>query len=230
METTANPASAPRVSRIGALWQNAIGRKALMAVTGIVLFLFVFVHMIGNLQAFSGPEKLDSYAKLLRVSPGLLWAARISLIVAAVVHAWAGIQLWLERQAARPIAYQDYRPQASSVASRTMIWSGFLILAYVVYHLLDLTIGVANPDFREGEVFHNLVASLGRVAAGGFYVVAMVGLGFHLWHGLWSVFQSLGLSNRGITPQIQKFAVAVAVILTLGFSAVPLAVLVGIIG
>jgi len=230
METTANPASAPRVSRIGALWQNAIGRKALMAVTGIVLFLFVFVHMIGNLQAFSGPEKLDSYAKLLRVSSALLWTARISLIVAAVVHAWAGIQLWLERQAARPVAYQDYRPQASSAASRTMIWSGFLILAYVVFHLLDLTIGVANPDFREGEVFHNLVASLGRAAAGGFYVVAMVGLGFHLWHGLWSVFQSLGLSNRGIKPQIQKFAIAVAVILTLGFSAVPLAVLFGIIG
>lgn len=230
METTANPAPAPRVSRIGALWQNAVGRKALMAVTGIVLFLFVFVHMIGNLQAFAGPEKLDSYAKLLRVSPGLLWTTRIVLLAAAAVHAWAGIQLWLERQAARPVAYQDYRPQASSVASRTMIWSGFLILGYVVYHLLDLTIGVANPDFREGEVFHNLIASLGRALAGGFYVVAMVGLGFHLWHGLWSLFQSLGASNRGLRPQIQKFAVAVAVILTLGFSAIPLAVLVGIIG
>ncbi|HSN92531.1 MAG TPA: succinate dehydrogenase cytochrome b subunit [Anaeromyxobacteraceae bacterium] len=229
METTANAAPGPRVSRIGALWQNAVGRKALMAVTGIVLFLFVFVHMIGNLQAFQGPEQLDHYAKLLRVSPGFLWFTRIVLLTAAAVHAWAGIQLWLERQAARPMAYQDYRPQASSVASRTMIWSGFLILGYVVYHLLDLTIGAANPDFREGEVFHNLVASLGRWMAGGFYVIAMIGLGFHLWHGLWSLFQSLGMSNRGLRPQIQKFAVAVAVILTLGFSAIPLAVLAGVI-
>jgi succinate dehydrogenase / fumarate reductase cytochrome b subunit len=201
-----------------------------MAVTGIVLFLFVLVHMIGNWQAFAGAEKLDAYAKLLRVSMPFLWFTRIVLLVAAGVHAWAGIQLWLERQAARPVGYQDYRPQASSVASRTMIWSGFLILGYVVYHLLDLTIGVANPDFREGEVFHNLVASLGRVAAGGFYVAAMIGLGFHLWHGLWSLFQSLGLSNRGVRPQIQKFAIAVAVFLTVGFSAVPLAVLVGLIG
>jgi succinate dehydrogenase / fumarate reductase cytochrome b subunit len=111
-----------------------------------------------------------------------------------------------------------------------MIWSGFLILGFVVYHLLDLTFGVANPDFREGEVLHNLVVSLSRGAAAVFYVLAVAGLGFHLWHGLWSAFQSLGTANRAFTPGIQRFAAAVATLLTVGFAAVPLAVLFGLVG
>ncbi len=118
----------------------------------------------------------------------------------------------------------------AAAASRTMIWSGFLILGFVVYHLLDLTFGVANPDFRQGDVFHNLLASLGRATAAIFYVVAVAGLGVHLWHGLWSMFQSLGVSNRAYTPGLKRFAVTFAVLLGIGFAAIPLAILFGVIG
>jgi succinate dehydrogenase / fumarate reductase cytochrome b subunit len=232
MATAAKPLPAlpARVSRLGLLWSSLVGKKALMAATGIILFAFVLGHMIGNLQAFEGPGRLNRYAELLRVEPPLLWTVRIVLLVAVLVHAVAGIQLWLARRDGRPVGYRQYAPTVSSPASRTMIWSGFLILGFVVYHLLDLTFGVANPSFREGDVFHNLVASLGRGAAAVFYVLAVAGLGVHLWHGLWSMFQSLGVSNRAYTPGIKRFAVAFAVILGIGFAAIPLAVLFGVIG
>jgi succinate dehydrogenase / fumarate reductase cytochrome b subunit len=224
------PAAPVRPTRLGTLWTSHVGKKALMAATGIVLFAFVLGHMIGNLQAFEGAAKLNRYAEFLRVEPPLLWTVRIVLLVAVLVHAIAGVQLWLARRESRPVAYRQYQPSVSSPASRTMIWSGFLILGFVVYHLLDLTFGVANPSFREGDVYHNLVASLGRAAAGVFYVLAVAGLGVHLWHGLWSMFQSLGVSNRAYTPGIKRFAVAFAVILGIGFAAIPLAVLFGVIG
>ena len=201
-----------------------------MAVTGIVLFVYVLAHLLGNLQAFQGAASLDRYAAFLHASPGLLWSARAVLLVAVGVHAVAGIQLWTMRRSARPHEYAEYRPTASTPASRTMIWSGFLILGFVVYHLLDLTIGVANPDFREGAVFHNLVASLGRWTAAAFYVIAVAGLGFHLWHGLWSMFQSLGVSSRAYTPGIRRVAAALGTLLAVGFAAIPLAVLFGLIG
>jgi succinate dehydrogenase / fumarate reductase cytochrome b subunit len=220
----------PRVSRASVLWRSHVGKKALMAATGIVLAVYVILHMLGNLQAFEGPAALDGYAKLLRVEPALLWAARLVLLAAFAVHAVAGIQLWLERRRARPVGYADYRPAVATPASRTMIWTGFLILGFVVYHLLDLTFGVANPDFREGAVFHNVVASLGRAAAALFYVVAVAGLGVHLWHGLWSMTQSLGASNRSWAPGVKRFAVGAAVVLAVGFAAVPLAVLFGLVG
>jgi succinate dehydrogenase / fumarate reductase cytochrome b subunit len=227
---TSDASPAPRASRAVVLWDGFIGKKALMAVTGFVLFAFVLVHMLANLQAFEGAAALDGYARSLRVFPALLWTARIVLLAAAVVHVIAGFQLWVARQRARETGYREFRPREATPASRTMIWSGFLILGFVVYHLLDLTLGVANPDFREGEVFHNLVVSLGRGAAALFYVVAVAGLGFHLWHGLWSAFQSLGVSSRAWTPGIRRFAVAVATLLTVGFAAVPLAVLFGVLG
>lgn len=219
-----------RVSRLGAFWRNAIGKKAVMAATGIVLFVYVLVHMLGNLQAFEGAARLDAYARQLRVFPALLWTARIVLLAAVVLHVAAGIDLWLERRRARPVAYREWRPAGSTPASRTMIWSGFLILGFVVYHLLDLTFGVANPDFREGQVFHNVVASLGRAAAAAFYVVAVAGLGVHLWHGLWAMFQSLGASNRAFTPGIRRLAAVFGTLLAIGFAAVPIAVLLGLVG
>ncbi len=233
MSTAAHPLAAGAAeppSRLAALWRSAIGRKALMAISGFVMFLWLVGHLLGNLQAFQGQAKLDRYAQLLRVEPPLLWAVRIVLLAAFLVHVIAGAQLWLERRSARPVDYREWRPTGSTVASRTMIWSGFLVLAYVVYHLLDLSFGVANPDFREGEVFHNLVASLGRGLAAGFYVVAVAGLGVHLGHGLWSMWQSVGLATRGYTPALKRLAVGLAVLLAIGFASIPLAVVLGVLG
>ncbi len=233
MATAAKELSAPeprRISRLGLVWRSTIGKKAVMAVTGVVLVLYVIAHMLGNLQIFAGPEKIDAYGRFLRISPALLWFARIVLLVAAVAHAWAGIALHLRSRRARGLEYADYRPGASSTASRTMLWSGLLILFFVVYHVLDLTVGVLHPDFREGEIFRNVVVGFGRVSGVAAYLVAMVALGFHLWHGVYSMFQSLGLSNRRLTPQVQKLAAALATVLVVGFSAIPLAVIVGVVG
>jgi succinate dehydrogenase cytochrome b subunit len=216
-------------SRLGVLWQSAIGKKALMAVTGLVLFAYVAAHLLGNLQVFAGPAQLNRYAELLHVAPKLLWTARIVLLVAVIVHAVAGIQLHLAGRLARPVPYAEWRPSDSSPASRTMIWSGLLILFFVIYHVLDLTVGVANPDFHAGDVHHNILATFGRAAGALAYVIAMVGLGFHLWHGLYSMFQSLGVSNRRFTPTARRFAVLMAVILTLGFASIPIAVLLGVV-
>jgi succinate dehydrogenase / fumarate reductase cytochrome b subunit len=233
MATAVKDLSAPvprRASRLGILWRSTVGKKALMAVTGLVLFLYVLFHMLGNLQVFSGPERINAYARLLRVSPLLLAVVRLVLLAALGVHVVAGVQLYFRARRARPVAYAEYRPGASSTASRTMIWSGILILAFVIYHLLDLTVGVIHPDFREGDVYHNVVVRFGQLSGVLAYLIAMVGLGFHLWHGVYSMFQSLGISSRRLTPAVQRFAAAMAVILALGFSSIPLAVLVGLVG
>jgi succinate dehydrogenase / fumarate reductase cytochrome b subunit len=231
MPAATRPIEAPPVpgSRLAAFWRSWVGKKALMAVTGFALFLYVLVHMLANLQAFQSALALDRYAQQLRVFPTLLWTARVLLAVSALVHVVAGAQLWAARRRARGIPYRDHRLGDSTPASRTMFWSGLLILGFVVYHLLDLTFGVVNPDFREGEVFHNLVASLARGAAAAFYVLAVAGLGFHLWHGFWSAFQSLGFTNRAFTPGVQRVAAALATLIAVGFAAVPLAVLLGVV-
>lgn len=232
MATAVKDLSAPaprRSSRLGLLWRSTIGKKIIMAVTGLVLVLYVFAHLLGNLQVFAGPEKIDAYGRLLRAAPALLWFARIVLLAAAVAHAWAGIELQLRARRARGVAYADYRPGASSVASRTMLWSGLLLLGFIVYHVLDLTVGVVHPDFREGEIFHNVVVSFGRVLGVAIYLVSMAALGFHLWHGVYSMFQSLGLSNRRLTPQVQRFAAGLSVVLALGLASIPIAVLVGVV-
>jgi succinate dehydrogenase / fumarate reductase cytochrome b subunit len=221
---------AARPSRLGTLWRSQIGRKALMAASGVVLFVYVLVHMLANLQAFEGAARLDRYAAQLRVFPALLWTARGVLLLAAIVHVVGGVELWAERRRARPVAYRELVPTASTPASRTMIWSGLLILGFLVYHLLDLTFGVANPDFRPGEVFHNVVVSFGRGAAVLFYVLAVAGLGFHLWHGIWSMFQSLGLASQAFSAGIRTAAAVLATVLVVGFCAVPLAVLFGLLG
>jgi succinate dehydrogenase / fumarate reductase cytochrome b subunit len=201
-----------------------------MAATGLVLFAYVIGHMLGNLQAFAGAPRLDRYAEQLRELPVLLWTVRAVLLVAFLVHAVAGLDLFAFRRRARPVEYRDWRPAGSSPASRTMVYSGLLVLGFVVYHLLDLTFGITNPDFRPGGVFHNVVASFGRGAAVLFYLAAVVGLGFHLWHGLFSATQSLGVGSRAFTPGLRRAAAAIATVLAVGFAAVPLAVLFGVIG
>lgn len=234
MATASESIPSPAVpgSRFLALWQNPVGKKAVMAVTGLALFGFTLVHMAGNLKAFTGAEALDRYAELLRISPPILWTARAVLLTSLLLHIVAGVQLWLAKREARGMPYQDWRPTTSSVASRSMMVSGALLLLFVVGHLMDLTFGtpgVAAAGFEPGRVFANLVRSLGRGAVGVAYVTAVVALAFHLWHGLWSVTQSLGLAHRGVSAVIRRAAILLAVVLAVGFSAVPIAVLFGIV-
>jgi succinate dehydrogenase / fumarate reductase, cytochrome b subunit len=218
------------------LYRSAVGKKAVMAVTGIILFGFVLVHMIGNLKLYEGPKILNSYAGWLREvgSPavptsGLLWIARIVLLMAVVLHIWAAWQLTLMSRTARPRSYVSRPKIHTTYASRTMRWGGVIILLFVIYHLLDLTFGTANPSFVEGNVYSNVVASFSRWYVSLFYILAQVALGFHLYHGLWSLFQSLGWNHPRFNLWRNGFAHAFAWIITIGNVSFPLAVLTGLV-
>lgn len=232
--TTARPVeSAERITRAQrafAFWRNAIGKKALMAVTGAVLFVYVVGHLLGNLQVYAGPAQIDAYSRFLHSNPGLLWTARVILLAAVIVHAGAGIQLWFQKRRARPVPYRSRGNVQASIGSRTMIWSGLVILAFVVYHLLDLTVGTANPSFVDLDPYRNMVASFRRVPSAIAYLVAMAGLGFHLQHGLWSMFQSLGVTNPRWMGGVKQVAALVAVLVFLGFASIPVAILTGLVG
>lgn len=217
-------------------YRSSLGKKVVMAVTGILLFLFVVGHMAGNLKAFQGPEKLNSYAEWLRDvgSPalphtGLLWIARIVLLGAVGLHVLAAVQLTLQNRRARPVDYQRRQGVQLDYAARTMRWSGVIIFFYVVYHLMHFTWGNAHRDFVPGDVFHNLVSAFQFWPVTAVYVVANLLLGVHLYHGLWSMFQSMGWSHPRYNSWRRAFAVTFAVVITVGFISVPLAVLVGVI-
>ena len=209
------------------LWDSTNGKKAVMAVSGFILFLFVLGHMLGNLQVFEGPEQFNRYAVLLRIVPEGLWAVRIILLIMVILHIVAAVQLALRKRAARPIGYAKRKAVGSTYASRTMYWSGPIILVFVIYHLLDLTTGNLNPDFAEGDVYHNVIASFSNPFVSAWYIFAMVLLALHLRHGVWSMFQSLGLSHPRYTPALRRAATFFAVIIFLGFVSVPIGVLTG---
>jgi succinate dehydrogenase / fumarate reductase cytochrome b subunit len=218
------------------LYRSAVGKKAVMAVTGILLFGFVLVHMLGNLKMYEGPKFLNSYGVFLRhvgepAVPAyvLLWIARLVLLGAVVLHLWAAWQLTRMSRAARPRDYATRLKIHTTYASRTMRWGGVIVLLFVVYHLLDLTAGVVNPHYVEGDVYHNVVASFSLWYVSLFYILAQVALGFHLYHGLWSLFQSLGWNHPRFNHWRSGFAHAFAWIITVGNISFPLAVLTGLV-
>lgn len=219
----------PSPSRLGILWASSVGKKALMALTGILLSLFVLAHLLGNLQIYIGSEALNRYAEFLQHNKLLLWGTRTVLLVSVLVHAIAGIQLYLAKQSARPIPYHQKENEASTVMSRTMIWSGILILFFVVYHLLHFTTGSFHPNFVEGNVYRNVVIGFRQVGASIAYLIAMVALGFHLRHGLYSLFQSLGAGNPALTKRVFNWAAVIATLIALANISFPLAVLAGLV-
>lgn len=224
----------PSPSKLSMLWASSVGKKALMALSGIVLSLYVLGHLLGNLQLYLGRDStgaylINKYAEFLQKSTALLWTARVVLLVSVLVHAIAGIQLYLAKQSARPIAYRQKTNVNSTTSSRTMIWSGILILFFVVYHLLHFTTGTVHPDFIKGDVFHNVTVGFRQGAAATAYLVAMVALGFHLRHGLYSIFQSLGAGNPAISKNVFSWAAVVATLVALGNISFPLAVLAGLV-
>jgi succinate dehydrogenase / fumarate reductase, cytochrome b subunit len=216
-------------NRLQRMLNSSIGLKITMALTGVILSGFVLVHMLGNLQVYQGAEALDAYGKLLRKEPALLWTFRLVLLSAVGLHIWAFIALTRKNLQARPQAYQARKYKESSFASRSMIITGPLILAFIIYHILHLTTGTVHPDFQEGAVYHNLVSGLRGLGGvvGWIYVIAMIMLAFHLWHGVWSMFQTLGAPEDRYRSLGRRFATIFTILVTLGFASVPLAVLTG---
>lgn len=217
-------------------YRSAVGKKVVMAVTGIILFGFVFGHMLGNLKLYFGPEKLNEYGVWLRTlgTPAfpnelLLWIARIVLLGAVILHIDAATRLTIMNRKARPKDYESRKSVAATYAARTMRWGGVIVLLFVIFHILDFTTGNVNPDFVEGNVYHNVIASFSRWWVSAFYVIANIALGFHLYHGLWSMFQSLGWNHPYFNPWRREFATLFAVVITLGNVSFPLAVLSGIV-
>jgi succinate dehydrogenase / fumarate reductase cytochrome b subunit len=210
---------------------STIGRKVVMAVTGAILFGFVLVHMLGNLQVYLGPEAMNGYGAFLRqVLHGMgLWIARAILLVAVVLHIWSATSLTLESRRARPVGYRQQKWKESTYASRTMRWSGVILLLFVIYHLLHFTTGTVHPSFIEGDVYHNFVAGFRSVPVSVFYIFAMVALGLHLRHGLWSMCQTLGVSHPRTIRAAHAGAWIFAAIIVIGNISFPLAVLAGIV-
>lgn len=217
----------------GSFLGSSIGRKVIMAVTGVILVGFVLGHLAGNLQVFlpDGPHAMKQYALFLRslLHGAGLWIARGTLLVAVALHIWSATSLTLDSRAARSVGYREWQAREATYASRTMRWSGVIVLFFVVYHLLHFTVGSVHPDFVELDPYHNLVTGFQSVPASLFYIVAMILLGLHLRHGVWSMAQTLGLSHPRYKKLAQGAAAAFAAVVVIGNCAFPIAVLTGLI-
>ncbi len=210
---------------------STIGKKVVMAVTGIGLIGFVVAHMLGNLQVYLGPEAMNQYAATLRaIAHGTgLWIARGGLLTMAVLHIWAAWSLTVKNRGARQTRYKVFQPRASSFASRTMVWSGPILLIFIIYHLLHMTLGTAHPDFREGDVYRNFVTGFSQPAVSAFYILGMLALGLHLYHGTWSLLHTLGLAHPRWNAMRHSLATFVAAVVVIGNISFPVSVLTGFI-
>src|SRR3954447_15481801 len=192
--------------------------------------------MVGNLKVFLGPKHINDYGEWLRNlgEPALprsvgLWIVRVVVLAAVITHVTLTAQLAMRSRASRASRYAEHKPVQASYASRTMRWGGAFVLLFIVFHLLDLTWGPANGDFIRGDVYHNVVHSFQRPIVTIVYLIAMLCLGMHLYHGTWSVFQTLGVNRARWDPTIRRFAIILALVIAVGFSAVPLGVAFGIV-
>jgi succinate dehydrogenase / fumarate reductase cytochrome b subunit len=210
-------------------WDTTVGKKAVMAATGVVLAAFVVGHLVGNLQIFLGPDRFNGYARLLKALPELLWPVRITLLISVILHIWSSVQLAVVKSEARPVGYTRTKSTASSYASRTMYMSGPILAAFIIYHLMQFTFGVGGTPFMEGDPYGNVINGFRVPAVSLFYIIAMGLLCLHLRHGLASIVQSLGLTHPRYTPGLQALAVLVATLIFFGFVSIPVAVLAGVI-
>ena len=220
------------MNRLLRFYRAAIGKKIVMGVTGLIGVGFVVLHMAGNLLAFRGPESINAYAHFLASTGELLWLLRLVLIGSVILHVIAAYQLTMQNRAARPVGYVRREPQVSTWAARTMRWGGVLLLVFIVLHVMHFT----NPGWRprgvfdKADVYTNLVMSFRIWWITLLYVAAMIALGLHLYHGAWSSVRSIGLSQPRQRPLHRTVAMAVAIIVWLGFTVVPVAVFAGLIG
>jgi succinate dehydrogenase / fumarate reductase cytochrome b subunit len=217
------------MSDSGGFFSSTLGKKWLMAVTGIILFGFVVGHMLGNLQIYLGQERLDHYAELLQANQAFLWAFRSVLLFCVSVHIWAAVVIWLRNRSARPVKYKMFQPPGLDYAARTMVWSGPIVALFIIYHILDFTVGTANPDFIKGEVYHNVIASFSNPVIALVYIAACLLLAFHLYHGLWSLFQTFGWDHSRFGWIRRALAIFFSVLVGAGTISIPLAVLTGFV-
>jgi succinate dehydrogenase / fumarate reductase cytochrome b subunit len=208
-----------------------------MAVSGIILVLYLIAHMIGNLKVFAGRESFNGYSEWIRTigEPAVpaqttLTIIRAVLLIAVIAHIWAAISLWRQAKRARPNGYVTKKAVAQSYASRTMRWGGVIVGLFVIYHILDLTMGVANPEGPGTTPYDRLVAGFSNPLVTAVYVIALVLLGMHLRHGIWSATQTLGQSNKRREKTVNLFALGFSVVLIGGFLLVPFSVLFGLVG
>lgn len=228
--------------RAVALYRSSVGKKILMAFTGFIWFGFLIGHMAGNLKAFQGAEAFNEYAHHLRVfgepmlpEMGFLWAFRLLMLTAFVLHAWLAWETSRQSWDARSTEYRKQKNLNFDFASGLMRWGGVLILVFVVFHILHMTTGTVHPDFDAGgpgripDAYGNLVTGLGNTWVAGFYGLAMLAVCLHLYHGVWSMFQTLGANHPKYAAHRRPFAVAMAIIVFLGFVTIPVSILTGIV-
>ncbi len=224
-------------NRVLALWRTLIGKKIVMAITGIVLIGFVIAHMLGNLKMFSGPDEINAYSRFLRsvafpaLSRGeLLWLVRIFLFICVTLHITAAIQLSRMNRAARPIDYSVKRNIETTFAARVMLWGGLLLVVFIIFHLLHMTgglVGFSPGQFKDLAVYQNVVAAFSVWPVSLFYIVAMAALCLHLDHGIWSMLQTLGWNTARNQAKLKIVSRVIAIVVFLGFSSIPVAVMAG---
>lgn len=236
------PATRPE-SFVRSFYRSQVGRKWIMALSGVALVGFVFFHMLGNLHLYEAPgangvPRIDEYAEGLReigepIVPrtGLLWVARLGLLGAFLVHIHAGYSLWWKSRKSRPVAYEAERTWVTATfASRNMVITGTIVLLFVIYHLAHLTWGVVHEDFIPGEVQHNVVTGLDHPVVAGWYIVANLALGLHVLHGIWSMFQSLGSKSPRLASIRTGLATGITALIVLGNLSFPILVMAGVVG
>src|SRR5258706_5671263 len=220
------------MNRAFRFYKSSVGKKVVMAVTGVIGIGFLILHVLGNLLAFRGAGALNSYSHFLKSTGELLWALRVVLIVAVILHVISAYQLTMQNRAARLDGYARFEPQASTLASRTIRWGGVLLLIFIVVHILHFTTGTIRPagNFSDGDVYANVVSSFRIWWVVLFYVVAMIALGAHIFHGAWSSIRTLGVARPSENPLHRRVALILALFLWIGFTSVPVAVFLGVIG
>jgi succinate dehydrogenase / fumarate reductase cytochrome b subunit len=223
---------------LGAFYRSTIGKKVIMAVTGLIGIGFLILHVAGNLEAFSGQAKLNAYSAMLHGPLSeALWVLRVVLVAAVVLHVTMAYQLTRRTAAARPIEYQHREPQVSTLAARTMTWGGVLLLVFIVFHILHFTTETFDPGHAAGmtdihgdhDIYGNIAASFHVWWVAAFYIVAMMALGLHLYHGAWSSIRTLGYAKPSDHPLHRRVALIVAVAIWLGFTLLPVGVIAGVI-
>lgn len=221
------------MNRLVRLFSSSVGRKLVTAATGVALLAFLFGHLFGNLKVFQGQDALNSYAAWLQGHP-LLWVFRTGLLTIFLIHIYATLTLARENRAARPVSYRRYGPHSTSFASRYMVLSGLVVLTFVVYHLLHFTFGAIDAENtrlfdaqRRLDVYSSVVRSFANPWIAGSYVVAMLLLGLHLWHGVTSAFQTFGVHHESYQPLIWIGSIVLIGLLVVGNCSIPIMILAG---